>query len=119
MYSLCPPAITIGTRLRSVNVSNAFPFPLFLLLTSKPPVQRFSRKENKRCASLLVLIIARLTHPCYRLKLGPGRTGQFKSLEGAWSGESLQGDRKGPHPAPHRPRPYNEDERGVTRQVSL
>jgi len=30
-----------------------------------------------------------------------------------------QGDRKGPHPAPHRPRPYNDDERGITRQVSL
>src|SRR5229473_1735110 len=30
------------------------------------------------------------------------------SPEGAWSGESPQGDRKGPHPAPHRPRPYYE-----------
>src|SRR5258708_3462403 len=27
-----------------------------------------------------------------------------------------QGDRKGPHPAPHRPRPYYEDERGITVQ---
>ncbi len=35
------------------------------------------------------------------------------SPEGAWSGDSPQGDRKGPHPAPHRPRPYNEHERGV------
>ena len=24
-----------------------------------------------------------------------------------------QGDRKGPHPAPHRPRPYNENERSL------
>jgi len=29
-----------------------------------------------------------------------------------------QGDRKGPHPAPHHPRPYYEDERIVTRHVS-
>ncbi len=29
-----------------------------------------------------------------------------------------QGDRKGPHPALHRPRPYNDHEKGVTRQVS-
>ncbi len=27
-----------------------------------------------------------------------------------------QGDRKGPHPAPHHPRPYHEDERGITEQ---
>src|SRR5260370_41648368 len=113
MYSLCPPAITIGTRLRSVNVSNAFPFPLFLLLTSKTPVQRFSRKENKRCSSLLVLIIARLTHPCYRLKLGPGRTGQFKSLEAAWSGEYLLADRKGTRSAPPPLLPYQKGPLGV------
>ena len=31
---------------------------------------------------------------------------------------SPQGDRKGPHPAPHHPRPYNENERIVTRRVS-
>src|SRR5713101_3933635 len=32
----------------------------------------------------------------------------IQSPEGAWSDDSPQGDRKGPHPAPHRPRPYYE-----------
>ncbi len=27
-----------------------------------------------------------------------------------------QGDRKGPHPAPHRPRPYYDVERSITEQ---
>ncbi len=27
-----------------------------------------------------------------------------------------KGDRKGPHSAPHLPRPYNEDVRGITEQ---
>ena len=33
---------------------------------------------------------------------------RYRREEGAWSGDSPQGDRKGPHPAPHRPRPYYE-----------
>src|SRR5229473_3466122 len=44
-----------------------------------------------------------------------------RSYVGAIKGAPFlpQGDRKGPHPAPHRPRPYNEHERSVTRHVSL
>src|SRR5712692_10436180 len=36
--------------------------------------------------------------------------------ESRTSSPSPQGDRKGPHPTPHHPRPYNEDEKVVTRE---
>jgi len=33
-----------------------------------------------------------------------------------WRVLALKGDRKGPHPAPHLPRPYNDVERDITEQ---
>ena len=42
------------------------------------------------------------------------QTIQVNNGREAGSGDSPQGDRKGPHPAPPRPRPYYEDERIVT-----
>ena len=47
------------------------------------------------------------------------RKGPRAQLGEATDGERSgppQGDRKGPHPAPHRPRPYYEDEKVITRE---